>query len=218
MNHPNPAPIAQMEGWLRAWLSLARQTGFKQGATLVILLRHGQSEFNLLFTQTRKDPGIIDPKLTPLGETQAEEAAEALAYEGIRRIIVSPYTRALQTALPVARRLNLPLTVTPTVRERYAFTCDIGRPVTDLRLDFPHVVLDHIDEIWWPPVEEPAEQVIDRAQLFRDEMAALQDWSHTLVVSHWGFILAFTGKSVMNGQMLRVDPTEAPPAEIIWKH
>jgi hypothetical protein len=38
------------------------------------------------------------------------------------------------------------------------------------------------------------------------------------VVSHWGFILAFTGKSVMNGQMLRVDPTEAPPAEITWKH
>ncbi|MFM7417204.1 MAG: histidine phosphatase family protein [Alphaproteobacteria bacterium] len=184
----------------------------------MILLRHGQSEFNLLFTQTRKDPGIIDPKLTPLGQTQADEAAEALAHEGIRRIIVSPYTRALQTALPVARRLNLPLTVTPTVRERYAFTCDIGRPVTELRLDFPHVVLDHIDEIWWPPVEEPAEQVIDRAQLFRAEMAALQDWSHTLVVSHWGFILAFTGKSVMNGQMLRVDPTEAPPTEITWKH
>lgn len=207
-----------MQGWLRACRSLARQTAIKQGATLVILLRHGQSEFNLLFTQTRKDPGIIDPKLTPLGQSQAEEAAEALAHEGIRRIIVSPYTRALQTALPVARRLKLPLTVTPTVRERYAFTCDIGRPVTELRLDFPHVVLDHIDEIWWPPVEEPAEQVIDRAQLFRAEMAALQDWSHTLVVSHWGFILAFTGKSVMNGQMLRVDPTEAPPAEITWKH
>ena len=184
----------------------------------MILLRHGQSEFNLLFTQTRKDPGIIDPKLTPLGHTQAEEAAEALAHEGIRRIIVSPYTRALQTALPVARKLNLPLTVTPTVRERYAFTCDIGRPVAELRLDFPHVVLDHIDEIWWPPVEEPAEQVIDRANLFRAEMAALQDWSHTLVVSHWGFILSFTGKSVMNGQWLRVDPTEAPPAEITWKH
>ena len=26
----------------------------------MILLRHGQSEFNLLFTQTRKDPGITD--------------------------------------------------------------------------------------------------------------------------------------------------------------
>ena len=150
----------------------------------MILLRHGQSEFNLLFTQTRKDPGIIDPKLTPLGQQQAEEAAEALAHEGIRRIIVSPYTRALQTALPVARKLGLGLTVTPTVRERYAFTCDIGRPVTALRMDFPGVVLDHIEEVWWPPVEEPAEQVIDRAHLFRSEMAALADWSHTLVVSH----------------------------------
>ena len=154
-------------------MSLARPSLDQLGVTAMILLRHGQSEFNLLFTQTRKDPGIIDPKLTPLGQTQAEEAAEALAHEGIRRIIVSPYTRALQTALPVARRLKLPLTVTPTVRERYAFTCDIGRPVAELRMDFPHVVLDHIDEIWWPPVEEPAEQVIDRAQLFRAEMAAV---------------------------------------------
>ena len=77
--------------------------------------------------------------------------------------------------LPQSTLLKLPLTVTPTVRERYAFTCDIGRPVAELRLDFPHVVLDHIDEIWWPPVEEPAEQVIDRAQLFRAEMAALAE-------------------------------------------
>ena len=68
----------------------------------MILLRHGQSEFNLHFTATRRDPGIIDPRLTPLGHDQARQAAEALAGQGIRRIIVSPYTRALQTAAPVA--------------------------------------------------------------------------------------------------------------------
>ncbi len=64
---------------------------------------------------------------------------------------------------------------------------------------------------------EKAEQVIARAALFRAEMAALPDWSETLVVSHWGFILAFTGRSVMNGEWLRADPTAAPPPEIVWK-
>jgi precorrin-6x reductase len=46
----------------------------------MILLRHGQSEFNLLFTQTRKDPGIKDPRLTSLGHSQAEAAADRPAW------------------------------------------------------------------------------------------------------------------------------------------
>ncbi len=184
----------------------------------MILLRHGQSEFNLLFTQTRKDPGIVDPVLTPLGHDQARDAAEALAGRDIRRIVVSPYRRAIQTALPAARRLGLPLTITPVVRERYAFTCDIGSPATDLREAFPEVDLAHLEEVWWPATEEPAAQVEGRASLFRAEMAALDDWAHTLVVSHWGFILAFTGQSVMNGQMLTVDPTVPGPEVVVWKH
>jgi hypothetical protein len=59
--------------------------------------------------------------------------------------------------------------------------------------------------------------VLARAALFRAEMAALDDWAHTLVVSHWGFILAFTGQSVMNGQMIETDPTAAPPESIAWR-
>lgn len=183
----------------------------------MIFLRHGQSEFNLLFSQTRRDPGIVDPKLTPLGHQQAEAAAETLAGRDIRRIVVSPYTRAIQTARPVARRLGLPLTVTPTVRERYAFACDVGTPVGALRLSFPDVAFPAMDEIWWPAEEEPAEQVLARAALFRDEMAALDDWAHTLVVSHWGFILAFTGQSVTNGQIIEADPTAPPPVEVVWR-
>ena len=75
----------------------------------MILLRHGQSEFNLHFSVTRRDPGIIDPRLTPLGHQQAEEAAVALADAGIERIITSPYTRALQTVAPIARALGIPV-------------------------------------------------------------------------------------------------------------
>ena len=49
-------------------------------------------------------------------------------------------------------------------------------------------------------------------------MAALPDWQHTLVVSHWGFILSMTGTSVNNGQWLRCDPTGPAPAEVVWRH
>ena len=183
----------------------------------MILLRHGQSEFNLHFTATKRDPGIPDPGLTALGHQQALAAAEALAGECIGRIICSPYTRALQTAAPLARRLGVPIIVTPTVRERYAFSCDIGTPRTRLALDWPGIDLSHVEEVWWPAVEEPDEQIEARAALFRAEMAALPDWQDTLVVSHWGFILALTGQRVMNGDILRCDPTGPAPEKIIWR-
>jgi broad specificity phosphatase PhoE len=103
------------------------------------------------------------------------------------------------------------------VRERYAFSCDIGTPVSRLSLDWPGVGFHAIEEVWWPAIEEPEEQIRARAELFRAEMAALDDWAHTLVVSHWGFILAFTGRSVMNGDIIEADPTAPPPAELVWR-
>jgi broad specificity phosphatase PhoE len=184
----------------------------------MILLRHGQSEFNLHFTQTRRDPGIADPKLTPLGHEQARQAVEALRGERVRRIITSPYTRALQTAAPLARALGVEVFVNPIVRERYAFTCDIGTPRTELAMAWPEHDFSAIDEIWWPPMEEPADAVQARAALFRAEMAALSDWADTLVVSHWGFILAMTGVRVSNGEWLRCDPTAPAPDAVVWRH
>jgi broad specificity phosphatase PhoE len=183
----------------------------------MILLRHGQSEFNLHFTATRKDPGIEDPRLTPLGHEQAERAAEALAGEGIRRIIASPYTRALQTAQPLAARLGLPVLVNVAVRERYAFKCDIGSPVADLQQSWPGHDFSAIDEVWWPTEHEPEAHVIARAARFRAEIAADPEWATTVVVSHWGFIMAMTAISVQNGQWLRCDPREPAPAKIVWR-
>jgi len=183
----------------------------------MILLRHGQSEFNLHFTATRRDPGIVDPGLTELGHTQAATAARLLAEQPVSRIIASPYTRTLQTAAPLARALQVPVMVNPIVRERYAFACDIGTPRTQLERDWPDHDFSGLEEVWWPAIEEPAEAVQARAALFRAELAALPDWADTVVVTHWGFILCLTGQSVMNGTILRCDPNAASPARIVWR-
>jgi broad specificity phosphatase PhoE len=182
----------------------------------MILLRHGQSEFNLHFTATRRDPGIVDPRLTELGHSQAEEAARQLADEGIQRIIVSPYTRALQTARPVAALLGIPLQVDPLVRERYAFACDIGSPRTALERDWPAHDFSAVANIWWPMEEETEASILERAGRFRAGLAVCHDWADTLVVSHWGFILSLTGQSVANGQWLRCDPAAPAPERIVW--
>ncbi|HQT77170.1 MAG: histidine phosphatase family protein [Rhodospirillales bacterium 20-64-7] len=182
----------------------------------MILLRHGQSEFNLHFGATRRDPGIIDPQLTEFGHAQAQEAARQLAGQGIERIIVSPYTRTLQTARPVAAALNLPIIINPIVRERFAFACDIGTPRPELERNWPDHDFSAIEPVWWPRQEEPEASIVDRAARFRAELAARHDWATTLVVSHWGFILSMTGQSVANGQWLRCDPTEPAPDRLIW--
>ena len=183
----------------------------------MILLRHGQSEFNRHFSATRRDPGIKDPPLTELGRAQAEAAAAAFGRESIARIIVSPYTRALATAAPIARALGVPVVINPIVRERCAFTCDIGTPRTELALAWPEHDFSAIEEIWWPALAESAASVLDRVAVFRAEMAALADWSDTLVVSHWGFILALTGISLANGEWVRCDPTAPPPDTVEWR-
>ena len=184
----------------------------------MILLRHGQSWFNLHFTATRRDPGIEDPELTEAGQAQAEAAAAALAAQGITRIIVSPYTRALQTAVAVLRRLpGVPLEVKQEVRERAAFVCGIGSPPHVLAARFPQHEFGHLPVRWWHEGLEPEEMVIRRANAFRDEMAGRGDAATTLLVSHWAFILALTGVSVANGEMLDYDPRMVAPEQIVWR-
>ncbi len=183
----------------------------------MILLRHGESEFNRHFSVTRRDPGIRDPTLTERGRAQVEAAAAALAGMAISRIIVSPYTRALETAAPLAGLLGVPVAVKPLVRERFAFTCDIGSPRSVLERRWPEHDFAALSEVWWPQEAEPHEAVIGRAARFRAEMAADEEAERCLVISHWGFILALTGQSVQNGAWLRCDPQVAPPAELVWK-
>jgi len=51
----------------------------------MILVRHGQSEFNAAFNVTRIDPGIRDPKLTRMARAVGDPDVVAL---GRRRVIV----------------------------------------------------------------------------------------------------------------------------------
>jgi len=183
----------------------------------MFLLRHGQSYFNLHFTETRRDPGIEDPELTPLGHQQAQAAAQQLAAHSITRVIVSPYKRALQTVSPVLAVHKVPLTVMHEVRERTAFVCDIGSQPAALAAGFPDYQFDHLPETWWSDGVETAEAVIARANAFRQQMVALGGHEGTVLVSHWGFILALTGVSVTNGEVLEYDPATGAPEQIIWR-
>jgi broad specificity phosphatase PhoE len=173
----------------------------------MILVRHGQSEFNVVFNVTREDPGIVDPGLTDEGQRQAEAAAEALIQHDLRRILASPYQRTLHTAEIVAEHLDLPVEIEPLVRERCYFTCDIGSPRSHLSERWPHFDFGDLAERWWPEPEETEAQFQVRCTDFRALMLDREDWPHVAVISHWGFIRGLTGQAVTNGTLVPFDPT-----------
>ena len=172
----------------------------------MFLLRHGQSYFNLHFGATRVDPGIEDPELTPLGLAQAEAAATRLADTPLTQIIVSPYTRALQTAQPFLAYHRVPVSIMQEVREQAAYACDVGSAPDLLARRFPQHDFAHLPTRWWHEGIEPSDHTQVRAAAFRKLMAEHSNSATTLLVSHWAFILALTGVELENGEILEYDP------------
>ena len=167
----------------------------------MILVRHGESEFNVVFARSRVDPGIEDPKLTAAGRRQVMKTAAALAGYKIDRVLSSPYTRALQTAEIVAEALGVAVEVEPLVRERGFFACDIGTPAGTLARAWPAHDFGRLDEVWWQEDESEA-AVVGRGRRFHAQVVDHRDWPRIAVIAHWGFIRALTGLELGNGEFV----------------
>jgi len=144
-------------------------------------------------------------------------AAAQLAEIRLTRIIISPYMRALQTAEPILEFQRTPVEIMHEVRERAAFVCDVGSPPELLAARFPHHDFKHLPSPWWSERVETLEATQLRADNFRALMATRDDAKTTLLVSHWAFILALTGKSLSNGDIFEYDPMVGRPKQIDWE-
>jgi glucosyl-3-phosphoglycerate phosphatase len=175
----------------------------------MFLIRHGESEFNRHFAQTGRDPGIRDAPLTKRGNEQAEAAARHFLQlknnpgrmKAPKRILSSPYTRALQTATPIAKALNLSIEVIPLLGERRLYSCDEGTPLCDLKKSWETYDFSRLEkEEWWPPKHESDEDIAGRVRAF----LALENGGNddTLIVSHWYFIFTLSELDCDNGQTI----------------
>ena len=85
--------------------------------TKIILIRHGQSEYNL----TRRYTGQTDVELTEIGRIQAEITGKyILENYKIDEIWSSDLKRAVDTAKPIADALGLEIKTDERLREIYA--------------------------------------------------------------------------------------------------
>jgi broad specificity phosphatase PhoE len=178
----------------------------------MLLVRHAESEWNRRFGASRVDPGLPDPPLTERGVAEARAAAELLRREGIRRLLASPYRRALQTARILAEELGLPVAVEPLVRERCAFSCDQGSHPERLRAEWPEFDFSGLEPVWWGGMMESVASLEARARRFLAFAERLDEPETVAVITHWGFIRCLTGREVGNlgAVRLRLDRPAGP--------
>lgn len=100
--------------------------------TRLYLIRHGQSAGNA----EGRFGGHGPTPLSELGKQQAEKTAKMLAKEGISAIYSSDLDRAMQTAEPLAKLLNLPVHATPAFRERHVGVLE-GLTFDESRAEYP---------------------------------------------------------------------------------
>lgn len=80
---------------------------------LLYLIRHGES----LFNAEGRIQGQSDVALSPLGLRQAKAIAFSLGQQPIEAVFSSPLRRAIETAEPLARRLDVELRTDDRLRE-----------------------------------------------------------------------------------------------------
>jgi len=100
--------------------------------TRLYLIRHGQSAGNA----EGRFGGHGPTPLSDLGREQAEKTAKILAKEGINVIYTSDLLRAIQTAEPLAKLLNVQIHKSEAFRERHVGVLE-GLTFDESKQNFP---------------------------------------------------------------------------------
>jgi broad specificity phosphatase PhoE len=178
----------------------------------IYFIRHGQSEFNAAHNAGDSDPMIFDAPLTDKGRKQAEEAKALVADLGIKQVITSPLTRAIQTALCIFDKIA-PITVAAQHRELLLHSCDVGRPPVDLYRDFPTLSFTHLPDRWWYQGEEdgngvavePIDAFLQRIASFERSLADIET-RPLAIVGHGNAFKAMTGLMLDNCEIHQYQP------------
>ena len=155
----------------------------------VILLRHGQTDYNV----DGRMQGHLDSHLTPTGHDQAAAAAPVLAALEPDRLISSDLRRAVDTAELVGAASGLPVKYDPRLRETHLGLWQ-GHTVAEIDGKFPGAIATwRSDPGWAPPGGESRIAVVARSRPVVDELDAefadSDDRSETvMLVAHGGLI------------------------------
>jgi broad specificity phosphatase PhoE len=157
--------------------------------TRLYLIRHGQSSGNA----EGRFGGHGPTPLSRLGHEQAEKTAKVLAKEGISTIYSSDLLRAVQTAEPLSKLLDIPINITEAFRERHVGVLE-GLTFDESKVAFPtdyyalvnrnihHVITDG----------ESYRHLLDRITAKLNEVLQENDGKRIAIFTHTGAICFLT--------------------------
>jgi probable phosphomutase (TIGR03848 family) len=159
--------------------------------TTLLLIRHGDNPM----VGKRLAGRLPDVHLNERGKQQAEQLAQALGKAPIKAIYSSPLERAVETAQPLARALNLPITVAPGLIE-LAYGDWQGKSLKQLgRYRLWKVVQEKPSEMRFPKgesfieVQQRASAEVDRIAAAHEEGDLVACFSHgdiiRLLIAHY---------------------------------
>jgi broad specificity phosphatase PhoE len=177
-------------------------TGAPPLTTRVLLVRHGQSEWNA----DGRWQGQADAPLSDLGRLQAVEAARAIG--AVDGVWASDLQRAAETAAIIASEIGVgPVVVDPDLRERDAGEFS-GLTRDEIEQRFP----GHLTSGRRPPSWEPDEHLLARALRGLCRIAAEVPGGEVLVVTHGGLI--YTIEAHLGAEHTRIANVEGRWVEL----
>lgn len=160
-----------------------------EGATDILLIRHGESQPVRPGVEVPLLDGQADPPLDPRGEQEAERVAERLADQHLDAIYVTPLRRTQQTAAPLARKLGLEPVVEPDLRE--VFLGEWEGPAFRIHVSEGDPIAQRVfEEERWDviPGAESTESLTQRLRRGLERIAAAHTDRRVAVFVHGGVI------------------------------
>jgi len=157
--------------------------------TKLYLIRHGQSAGNA----EGRFGGHSPTPLSELGFKQAEITAKALSKEKIQAIYSSDLLRAVQTAEPLAKLLDLPIIQLPSFRERHVGVLE-GLTFDESKEKYPKDYYALINRNIHHVITkgESYRQLLRRTSFALREIFAVHGGEKVVIFSHTGAICFMT--------------------------
>jgi broad specificity phosphatase PhoE len=153
---------------------------------LVHIIRHGEALHNV-----QRGYSHPDPPLTEAGMRATKEVALPVTPD---LIIISPMTRAIQTAmnifpfLQIASTSEIPVRIWPDLREANDAICNKGVPRKDIQTKFPQFDFNECHETW-DYATHTITDAVARAERIRRRLHDLSaTFKNIALVSHRGLI------------------------------
>jgi broad specificity phosphatase PhoE len=169
----------------------------------VIFIRHAEAEHNAAYNADHPKLASLmhDPPLTERGRAQALAVRHELGGQHFSLVVVSPLSRALETATIIFGNRKIPILVFPEVSEHCLGANCLLSNIERLKHKFPNIDFAHMTAAKKRDLANESQgDFLKRIEKFSDWIVK-QGFLKIAVVSHGGFLKWLIGRDFANAEV-----------------